>query len=160
MAGLTSKQRWQIRRVFLQRRDDYSPTEASKVLGISRAKIVDGIKAGEIDAVKKHHTEYRLRWRTVAFLALMKWREEAIYDALGARADSVLPPLMRIESLTVTLPAYTIRMLEYQAALQGVSVDEVLRSLLHEESSTALLATPAIVHDIPGYREAVVFPDE
>lgn len=159
MAGLTSRQRWQIRRIFLQRRDEYSPTEAAKVLGVPRAEIIEGIEAGEIDASKVERVEYRLRWRTVAALAITKWREEDIYDALGPQADRVLPALMRVETLTVSIPAYALRMLEWQAAQRGVSVDEQLRPLLHDIANAQLLESPEIDTAIPGFREAVLFPD-
>lgn len=158
VVGLTSKQRWQIRRIFLQRRDVYSPTEAAKVLGIPRAAIIDGIKAGDIDASKSEHVEYRLTWRTVATIALEKWHEEAIYDALGSRAEDVLPPLMRLDTLTVSVPLYAILMLRRGAETRGISVDEYLRDILHDAAGDAL--STDIEKAIPGFRRAVTFPDE
>jgi len=156
---LTDKQRWLIRHLFLHGRSEYSVTEAAKALGIKRFVIESGIETGQIDTVEGKRSGNRLPWRAVASLALHQWREQAIFDALGKDAERVLPPLLRLETLTVRVPAYMVRMLVWRAQEDGLTLDEEVRSRLHDEATSVRLIYPEIDEALPGFREAHFFPE-
>jgi hypothetical protein len=160
MAGLTSAKRWHLRRVFLQKRSGYSPTEAAKELGIPRKRIVAMIEGQEIDADTS--VTYRLPWLSVATLAMDKWTVTDLIEALGKEASSVVPLLLfPSKPFQVTLPLYLSRLLEYLAAKQDVTVDACLAGLLRDIVLELVEPSgPQIEKAIPGFHAAFLFPEE
>lgn len=158
MVALFDKRRWQIRRIFLQRREDYSPMDAGKLLSMRWGEIVRRIELGELDATK-NGSDYRVPWEAVADLALRTWTLEVIYDALGTDADAVLPPLLRVEEMRVQLPVYLIRLMKHLADGKDVSLDEFMRAELHDFANAMRIVTPELDDELPGFAEAMFFPD-
>lgn len=162
MAGLTSAKRWRLRRIFLQKRPSYSPTEAAKVLGMPRPQVVGMIDAREVDAEPKVTTTYRLPWLSVAEVAMQRYSVDDLIAALGKQAANVVPPLLfPSDPIQVTLPLYLVRLLEYLAAYEKVTVDEALASLLRAYTEELSLPTPQQIEEaIPGFHAAFMFPDK
>lgn len=160
MAGLTSARRWQLRRIFLQKRPEYSPTEAAKVLRIPRKEVVHMIEKREIDAETR--VTHRLPWLPLAEHVLGQYTVAELIEALGKEAAAVIPPLLYpSEPLHVTLPIYAVKMLEYLAEGEHVSVDEMLATILHEYAEELMQGTPRAAEEaIPGFEAALAFPDE
>ena len=131
MAGLTSAKRWQLRRIFLQKRAGYSPSEAAKVLGMPRARVVEMIEGHAVEA--KARVSYLMPWLAIANLALEHHSLAELIAALGKEARSVIPPLLfPAEPIQVTLPLYLRLMLEHLASHAGETVDVCLASILRE----------------------------
>jgi hypothetical protein len=145
-----------IRAVFLDRRDTYSTPAAALLTGLDRADLLDRIRTGEIDSVPR--VTHRIPWDDVALLLMERVPLATIYDALGDHADEVLPSLLRLEPLDVRLPVYAIRMLEWIAKLDGVTVEQYLHRELFDLLET-LWRTHPEVDETPGVAEALFFPD-
>jgi len=121
--------RARIRAVFLDRREAYSAPAAVQLTGLDRADLLDRIESGEIDSTRR--VTHAIPWDDVARLLMERVPLEAIYDALGDRADEALPPLLRLERLDVRVPAYALRVFEWIARFDGVTVEQYLhRELL------------------------------
>ena len=160
MAGLTSAKRWQLRRIFLQKRVGYSPAEAGRVLGIPRKSVVEMIERNAIDA--KVRKTYLLPWIAIAEAALERHSLADVIEALGKQAPSVIPPLLfPAEPISVTLPIYLARMLEHLASVAGVTVDACLEAILREYAEELVYPTSQAVEEaIPGFNAALAFPDK
>ncbi len=130
---LAPEDRARIRQIFLAPRE-YSVAEAARVLKMRQDALTpEAIEQWCLSVLRSSDPPFlRLAWATVAALALKQWPSEAIYDALADDADRVLPKLLREETLTVRLPAYLLRLLEYLAMQDGVRVSEYLRRELHD----------------------------
>lgn len=159
MVALFDKRRWQIRRIFLQRREDYSPMDAGKLLSMRWGEIVKRIETGEMDATSTANG-YRVPWEAVADLAMRMWPLEVVYEALGPDADAVLPPLLRVEEMRVELPAYLVQLMKHLADEKGVSLDEYMRAELHDFANAMRIITPELDDELPGFAEALFFPDK
>ncbi len=152
-----SDDRSRIRAVFLDRRATYSTLDAVQLSGIDREDLLDRIETGEIDAAQR--VTYAIPWDDVARLLMECVPLEAIYDALGDRADEVLPPLLRLERLDVRVPAYILRVLELVASRAGMTVERHLRGEFFDMVES-LWRTHPEVDQIPGAGEALFFPDD
>jgi hypothetical protein len=152
-AGLTDKRKWQIRRIFIQRRSDYSTLEASRLLSIPRKDLL-----AKRDDLTVTIEQDRMPWESVAFLALKQWPIEVVYEALGNDADRVIPHLLRLEDLSVRIPAYIVRLLRYLAEAEGVSVDEYVGRALREVADETHMLHPARCAAVPGFTAAHFFP--
>ena len=119
-----------IRAVFLGRQASYSASAAGQLIGIKRADLLERIETGEIDAVRR--VTHAIPWDDVARLLMERFPLEAIYDALGERADEALPPLLRLERLDVRVPAYVLRVVELVAKWAGTTVERELRRELFD----------------------------
>lgn len=150
--SITSKRRWQVRRIFILRRDTYTISEAVKLLSIPRKELAARIKRKEIDAEGD-----RLTWQTVAYLALEQWGVAEVEAALGDDARRVLPPLLRVEPVTVHLPAYLIRYLYHRAEESGVSIDQQLTWEVHDRIDPNEVDRLDALYG--GFSDAHLFPD-
>lgn len=110
--ALTDKRRWSIRNVFLQKRASYSRREAARRLGV---------RAASLD--QESYT-----WPELVEIAMTRATLAEIHEALGR--DSELPRMLRLQPLTVKLPAYQIAMLRALAEMDAMPVDESLQRLL------------------------------
>ena len=89
---------------------------------------------------------------------MLRWTVLEIHDALGTKANSVLPRLLRpVTMRELRLPEYQVRLLETLAQHEGVSVEAYLYgALLHLEVDR----DPAEVERLlPGFTEAMRFPE-
>lgn len=157
MAALTNRRRWQLRRVFLQRRDAYTLTEASRLTGKPRGELIRLIEQRHIDAQKL--VDYLLSWETVASLACEGVQPEALFEALGEDAEGIVPPLLEIVDLHVRVPLYMVRVLEFLRQRKGhATLDAAVREELQDVVENERLVNPAMDEAIPGLREAALFP--
>lgn len=156
MAGLTNKRRWLIRRIFLQRHDEYSLTEAAKALGIRSKEVVRMIESEDIEAEVR--VEYRITWESLADAAMEKWPLEIIFAALGEDSPRALPVLLNLTEITATVPAYLRLAIEYEAEKTGRTFDDCLRDILHDAATALRIARPGIDEAIPGFLDALMFP--
>lgn len=156
MTGLQSKHRWQIRRIFLAPRERYSVKQAAAVLGISRQALHASVRNGTHEAAEEAGTTY-LPWSQVASLAMEQWPLPTIYEDLGEEVWKALPPLLQPRVVTFTLPDYQLRMLQVLAKRGGKEVHAFLCDHLLDlaESEASGLET-----EIPGFRAALLYPDE
>jgi hypothetical protein len=160
MAGLTSARRWQLRRIFLQKRGSYSPKEAGRVLGLPRKEVVAMIDAHEVEAVTR--VTHSLPWLSVAELALDHCTIADLIEALGKDAPAVIPALLYPSTpLHVTLPLYLSKLLQHLAATAETSVDAYLAMILRDIAEELNPARAQRAEEaIPGFEAALAFPDE
>jgi hypothetical protein len=143
-----------IRRIFGERRA-YTLAEAADLIGVEREALDRQVDAGELATVG---SEPRLPWAEVAYLALRRWPLKAILDALGSEPSSLLPALLRPTELTVSLPAYQVRMLEVLASHEQLDASTFLQGQLLDLASASDHAL--LEEQIPGFLEAFFFPHE
>ena len=146
-----------IRRFFLHRQEQYTLTEAAEITGVSRSYLRREIVSGNSDASKDRRGQWRLAWRQLAFVAMRKWSIIAIVDALGEQAATVLPPLLLLEELTVRLPRYVVRALEFVGENIGATVDDALYGELIDFAGTV---AREVDERVQGYAEAYFYPGE
>jgi hypothetical protein len=162
MAGLTSAKRWQLRRIFLQKKETYSPTEAARVLGMPRRSIVEMIERHALDAEKEVTTTYTLPWVSIASYAMERYTVADLIEALGKSAAGIVPPLLYpSKPVEVTLPLYLAKYVEHLAARQRMSVDEIVADVLRTHLDNIVGVTSGELDEaIPGFNVAYIFPDE
>jgi hypothetical protein len=146
--------RRRIRQIFLDPAESYSLTDVARLTGLSAATLRREARRGWRDASKQHGC-WRFRWQQLASLALERWTLAEIYEALGADAQRVLPPLLALRRITVRLPDYVVRALETLATARGTTIDHYLYGELIDFASTASMSVGLT---IPGYRQAYLFP--
>ena len=150
----TSSRQRCIRQIFLDPAESYNLAEVARLTGLSVTRLRREARRGWRDACKQHGC-WRFTWRQLASLALEQWTLAEIYDALGADAQHVLPPLLALRPITVRLPEYVVRALEVQATARGTTVDHYLYGELIDFATTASMNVGLT---IPGYRQAYLFP--
>lgn len=162
MAGLTSAKRWQLRRIFLQKKETYSPTEAARVLGMPRRSVVDMIEGRALEAEKEVTITYTLPWVSVASYALERYTVTDLIEALGKSAAEIVPPLLYpSKPVEVTLPLYLAKYVQHLAARQRVSVDEIVANVLRTHlDNIAGVTSGELDKAIPGFTAAYIFPDK
>jgi hypothetical protein len=159
VSGLVeTKRRFRIRSIFLNRRDSYGLNEARRLTGHSPRAIRQAIHDGEIEATETAPGEFRIGWVQVAAVAVDTWGVAAIEEELGnTHASFILPPLTRMQAITLRLPRYLIAMLEELAkrpesgGVNGIVADAL--STLAEEQGAAMEVV------VPGFAEALHFPE-
>lgn len=158
MSELTHAKRSHLRRIFLQKRSTYSPTQAAKELGITRKAVLDIIEHEDLEADTT--VSVRVPWQSLATLAMDTWTVADLIEALGKDAPSVVPALLfPADPFQVTLPLYLTLLLGHLASEQEVSVNACLARLLHDYVYDLLATTgPQIEEAIPGFHEALFFP--
>ena len=152
-AGAEAK-RLRIRELFLQRAESYSLSEGACIVGISPRALRREAEDDQREAYRSNGT-WRFTWRQVAFIAMRRWTLAEIHDALGAEAETVLPPLLALDTLTVRLPAFLVRAMKTAAAQDAIPLDEWLRLELIDYAGTVVEQMEAI-HQ--GFRKAYFFP--
>lgn len=161
MAGLTSTRRWVLRRIFLQKRSTYSPSEAARVLSMPRKTIVSMIESYALDAETKVRKNHYIPWAAIAQVALDRFTIGHLIEALGKQATEIIPPLLfPAEPMQVTLPIYLVKLLEHRAAEQGITTDECLAMMLRSYVEDSFKSLDAMEKAIPGFLDALCFPEE
>lgn len=153
-ADLNSKRRLRIRRLFLQHAESYSVSEAANIVGISPRALRREAECDQREAYVVNGA-WQFTWRQVAFIAMRRWTLVEIHAALGEDAETILPPLLALETLTVRLPAFLTRAMKSAADQEALPIDDWLRLELIDYAGTVVDEMETI-H--PGFRQAYLFP--
>jgi len=143
-----------IRELFLKRAESYGLREAANIVGISERALRREAEDDQREAYRSNST-WCFTWRQVAFIAMRRWTLAEIHEALGTDAETVLPPLLAMDTVAVHLPAFLVRAMKTAAAQDAIPLDEWLRLELIDYAGTVVDEMEAI-H--PGFREAYLFP--
>jgi hypothetical protein len=146
--------RERIRTVFLRGKKWYTLDEAARLTGTRIDLLRREVGLNNRDA---HHIdgEWHFQRRQLFHLALDRWTLAEIYDALGDDADEVLPPLLALRTIAVRLPEYVLRGMEAVAKERRMPLDQYL---YWELIDFAGCLPRRFVKQIPGYRDAYLFP--
>lgn len=151
---MPARRRSNIRRLFLKPEASYPLDDAAKLLGMKQKRLQAWVEAGEIEALHTC-TGVVLPWEELASFAMEWWSQEAVEEALGRDAASVIPELLRLAELEVRIPRMEVVALERAAGREGKTVDAVLaRELLDFVSANAEWLSEEVV----GFSEAFVWP--
>lgn len=153
-AGREANRRLRIGELFLQREESYGLSEAARIVGISTRTLRREAEDDQREAYRSNGT-WRFTWRQVAFIAMRRWTLLEIHEALGTAAETVLPPLLALDTLTVRLPAFLVRAMKTAAEQDAMPIDDWLRLELIDYAGTVVDEMEAI-H--PGFRQAYLFP--
>lgn len=154
-----------IRAIFLRRQSEYTTYQAAQLLRLTLGEFLTWVDAGWLD-VKRRRKRKQLggrrhqmvSWRELASAATVRWTVMQIHDALGDRANDVLPRLLRpIELTSLRLPEYLVRLLEELARNAGVTIEEYLYTAMLD---LEVASDPEVLESLlPGFTEAIRFPD-
>jgi hypothetical protein len=159
--SLTSKRRWQLRKLFLMPAHSYSVKEASTLAGVKPAELQRLAELHEIDAYHSNEKggarEWRFRWPAVADIVLRKCGLVGVAAELGADIIKVFPAMALPRMMTFVLPEYQLRMLCYLAAKEGTDAEGFLQNHLLDLASAHLEELEAAY---PGFTKALHFPEK
>jgi mannose-1-phosphate guanylyltransferase len=139
-----------IRHIFLSPRPNFALMTAADLLGMTLKELKREIEDGAIVAVSTAFGQRMTREELVA-LAMQKWENAVIEEALGDDAAAVLPEAIRLVELRARVPRYQRDMLRVLAQQQGTSVDAVLTRELEGVAS-------AHAAELPELMAALVWP--
>jgi hypothetical protein len=143
-----------IRRLFLDPKDTYSPAEAAEILGMEPPDLKNLMASGELEGIRTCCGMEVSRKELISF-AMDYWQQEAIEEALGDDLAKAIPRLLRLADLQVRLPRIEIVALQRLAQRDGKSIDAVLaRELLDLVSAESEYLAPKI----PGFTAALRWP--
>jgi hypothetical protein len=154
-----------IREIFLRRLSGYTTEQAAQLLQLTLGDFLALVERGVLDVQirrkRRQPGEWRqatVSWNELASAAMLRWTVMQIHDALGKDADRALPRLLHpVELKSVRLPRYQLELIERLARNAGVSVEEyVYTALLGIEAAQSHAEMEQI---LPGFREAIEFPD-
>lgn len=144
-----------IRHIFLHPRPHVSISEATALLGWTRAEMTAALAAGEVDLMTTPLGKWFWREELIAKL-LETWPLDAIEDALGPDADRILPHALRTAELRLRLPRHHIAMLEYRAEQHNTTISHVLAQ---ELDALASANADELSAAIPSFATALRWPD-
>jgi hypothetical protein len=117
--GLPEDDERRIVELFAERELLYDAPAVRRLTGTSVERLDEAIKHGHVEPVTECGV-VSFRWEDVAHLALERWTPRQIARTLQrAGFAHALPPLNHVRAITVELPEYQIRMLQYLAEQQG-----------------------------------------
>jgi hypothetical protein len=128
--------------------------EAARVVGVSTRTLRREAEDDQREAYQENGA-WRFTWRQVAFMAMRRWTLAEIHEALGSEAETILPPLLSLDTLSVQLPAFLVLAIETAAAQEATTVDDWLRLELIDYAGTVV---KQMERTHPGYRSAYLFP--
>lgn len=143
-----------IRTIFLHDRPFVSITEATKLLGWSRAEMNRALADAEIETTTR--SGKRISRNELMAKALELWSFEAIEDALANDAATVLPASIRTENVQVRLPHYQVEMLTHLAQRDRTTISGVLARELDALASTH---ADELSVTIAEFRKALAWPE-
>jgi hypothetical protein len=123
-----------IRRIFLTPRPNVALMTAADLLGTTLKELKRDIDDGVIVAVSTALGP-RLSKEELIAVAMQRWEQSVIEDALGEDAASVLPEAIRLVELRARVPRYQRDVLRELARREGTSVDAVLARELEDVAS-------------------------
>jgi hypothetical protein len=103
----------------------------AQLLGMTLKELKREIEDGVIVAVSTALGQRMAREELVA-LAMQKWEQSVIDEALGEDAPAVLPEAIRLAELRARVPRYQRTMLRVLAQREGTSVDAILTRELED----------------------------
>lgn len=116
--------------------------------------MAEAIRAGEVVVTSTAERE-RLDSRELVAKALEVWPLDAIEEALGADADRILPPALRLVDLHVRIPRVYAAMLEHFAEVKRISVSAILTRTLDGMASAR---SRELSRRIAGFAAALKWP--
>lgn len=143
-----------IRRIFLTPRPNVALMTAADLLGTTLKELKRDIDDGVIVAVSTALGP-RLSKEELMAVAMQRWEQSVIEDALGEDAASVLPEAIRLVELRARVPRYQRDMLRELAQREGTSVDVVLSRELEDVAS----AHADELAGVPGLSMAMRWPE-
>jgi len=123
-----------IRRIFLTPRPNVALMTAADLLGTTLKELKRDIDDGVIVAVSTALGP-RLSKEELIAVAMQRWEQSVIEDALGEDAASVLPEAIRLVELRARVPRYQRDVLRELARREGSSVEAVLARELEDVAS-------------------------
>lgn len=144
-----------IRHIFLQERPHVSISQATALLGWTRAEMQAAIRLGSVELMQTPLGKWFWREELMS-KALETWPLDTIEEALGEDADRILPHAIRTAELRVRLPRHHIAMLEYKAGQQRTTVSH---ALARELDGIASADAHELSAAIPGFAAALAWPD-
>lgn len=144
-----------IRSIFLHQAPHVSISDAAALLGWPEQEVSRAIADGELE-VTSTPAGTALRREELLAKALELWPLDAIEDALGPDAATILPDGLRLDELHVRLPRHHIDMLEHLAELDHTTISAILTRILDD---TASAHAPELSKVIPGFAAAIAWPD-
>jgi hypothetical protein len=155
-----------IREIFLRRRSEYTTRDAARLLRLTLGEFLAWIEDDALHVERRRkrkqlggHRHELVKWAELVSAAMVRWTVMEIHDALGKEAHGTLPRLLRpVELKSVRLPEYQIRLLETLSQHAGVTIEEYIYTALLSLETAA--SPEAIERLLPGFREAIRFPNE
>jgi hypothetical protein len=144
-----------IRHISLHPRTHVSISQATDLLGWTRAEMTAAIQSGEVELMTTPLGKWFWREELMS-KALETWTLDNIEEALGPDADRILPHALRTAELRVRLPRHHIAMLEYKADQHRTTISG---ALTRELDAIASADAPELCAAIPGFAEALRWPD-
>ena len=144
-----------IRHIFLSPRPNFALMTAADLLGFTLKELKREIEDGAIVAVSTALGQRMTREELVA-VAMQKWEQSVIEEALGEDASVVLPEAIRLVELRARVPRYQRDVLRELARREGTSVDAVLRRELED---VACAHAEELVASVPELAAALAWPD-
>jgi hypothetical protein len=143
-----------IRHIFLSPRPNFALMTAADLLGFTLKELKREIEDGAIVAVSTALGQRMTREELVA-LAIQKWEQCVIEDALEEDARVVLPEAIRLVELRARVPRYQRDVLRELARREGTSVDVVLTRELEDVASAH---AGELVDALPELAKALAWP--
>jgi hypothetical protein len=144
-----------IRNIFLHQRPHVTIAEGTVLLGWSRSEMSQAMAQGEIEVTSTALGSWIWREELMA-KALEIWSHEAIEEALGPEADSVLPDSVRLTDLHVRLPRHHVAMLQHFAERDHTTVSA---ALARELDGVASAHAEELAWAVAGFADALAWPD-
>jgi hypothetical protein len=144
-----------IRHIFLHNRPHLSISQATDLLGWTRAEMSAAIQSGEVELMTTPLGKWFWREELMS-KALETWPLDVIEEALGPDADRILPHALRTAELRVRLPRHHIAMLEYKADQHRTTISG---ALTRELDAIASADAPELCAAIPGFVAALNWPE-
>src|SRR5258706_8019754 len=144
-----------IRRIFLTPRPNVALMTAADLLGTTLKELKRDIDDGVIVAVSTSLGP-RLSKEELIAVAMQRWEQSVIEDALGEHAGSVLPEAVRLVELQARVPRYQRDVLRELARREGTSVDAVLARELED---VVCAYRDELVGVVPELAVALAWPD-
>jgi hypothetical protein len=140
-----------IRNIFLSNRQSCALMTASLLLGMTLKELKKEIEDGAIVAVSNRLGQRIAREELIA-VAMQKWDQATIEEALGEDAAAVLPEAIRLVELQARIPRYQRDMLRWFARRDETTVDAVLSRELED---VACAHAEELSAAVPGFEAAM-----
>jgi hypothetical protein len=140
-----------IRNIFLSNRQSCALMTAALLLGMTLKELKKEIEDGAIVAVSTRVGQRIAREELIA-VAMQKWDQATIEEALGDNAAAVLPEAIRLVALQARIPKYQRDMLRWFARRDETTVDAVLSRELED---VACAHAEELSAAVPGFEAAI-----
>jgi hypothetical protein len=142
-----------IRNIFLSNRQSCALMTASMLLGMTLKELKKEIEDGAIVAVSNRMGQRIAREELIA-VAMQKWDQATIEEALGDDAAAVLPEAIRLVELQARIPKYQRDMLRWFARRDETTVNAVLTRELED---VACAHAEELSAAVPGFEAALAW---